>query len=282
MKVAGCINFSYNALIVTHLRGASRLQTVFRHLVTHELRYAGDCRLLGVTGDGLVYAEELHGDEDWLAQHKLSGMDGIIESVDEQQGANPNAVPFSLPADITSPVRRPCFAHLNYAGARRRGMASTERIEELVLGIGIADKIELVDFMEWSIDPLQLIGIAESVILACAAIDGGAALVCRRIRVACRLGEARMDEHGFEYNYDTLPVNLLHELAREAGGLPDLADCLQDLDDVALLRPMDCLYHQGKLYVADGGEGDDPSAIHIFKAQKRLETQCTNFGCSSL
>jgi len=84
-------------------------------------------------------------------------------------------------------------------------------------------------------------------------------IVCRRVRVAYRLREPHAD-----YDYDSLPVYLLHEVYPDDDVLA-LVDCFNDDDDVVLLRPMDCLFYDGLLYVADGGEDEDVSAIHIFE-----------------
>lgn len=233
--------------------------TLFRHLISHSLIYSGDASLLGVTHDGWIYAEELYGHDDWLAQHRLTRTGGIVESVDESSGANLDMKPLSLPDDIITPDHKSCCEALHFSGARLRGLLSEERIDEIVLPLSVADKIELVDYMEWDIDPMQLIGIAESVVLAHTRLPDETLIVCRRVRVAYRLVEPHAD-----YDYDALAVYLLHEVYPDDDVL-DLVDCLNDDDDVVLLRPMDCLFYGGLLYVADGGEDEDKSAIHIFE-----------------
>ena len=243
--------------------------TLFKHLVTHSLIYHGDCKLLGITNKGFIYAEELYGDEDWLAQHKLSVADGILETVDELAGENPAITPLSLPDDlITSPIRS-CCEVLTFRGARLRGIYSEERIDELVLPLTVDEKIEIVEFMEWDIEPMQIIGVAESVVLARTPLTAETYVVCRRVRIAYRLGK-RVDQ---SYDYDSLDMYLLHEFKPKSNTVPEWVDCLNDIDDVVLLRPMDCLYHAGRLYVADGGEDDDMSAIHVFEYQEDAEQE---------
>ena len=246
--------------------------TLFRHFLTVPLLYEGDCKLLAVTREGLIYAEELYGDEDWLAQHKISIEDGILESIDELAGDNPDITPFKLPASAILPSSKSCCDALTFTGARLQGMQSDEPIAEIVLPLSIEDKIELVDYMEWDILPMQIIGIAESVVLSHTRLADGQLMVCRRVRIAYRLTE-EADNKGVPYDYDSLDIYLLHEFDPDDDDLPELVDCLNEIEDVELLRPMDCLYHDGKLYVADGGEAGDSSAIHVFDDQEKSETE---------
>ncbi len=246
--------------------------TVFRHFMTFPLFYEGDCKLLGVNADGLIYAEELYGDDDWLAQHKISIQDGILESIDEDEGANPDIIPFQLPPNIILPTSKSCCEELKFTGARIRGLQQDEPINEIVLPLSIDDKIELVDYMEWDISPMQIMGVAESVVLSHTQLPDGLLMICRRVRIAYRLSETA-NHHGVPYDYDSLDMYLLHQFDPADDELPELVDCLNDFEDVELLRPMDCLYHDGKLYVADGGEDDDTSAIHIFDYQEKSETE---------
>ena len=243
--------------------------TLFRHLITHSLFYEGDCKLLGISNDDFIFVEELYGDEDWLAQHKISLTDGILESVDELSGDNLDVTPLELPSDIIKPNMRPCCEQLNFSGPRLRGMADAERIDELVLPLTIADKIELVDYMEWGIQPTQLIGIAENAVLSNTLGPDDMTLVCRRVRVAYRF-MADDQTNGVPQDYDSLDVYVLHEFDPAQDDLPDLVDCLNDTDGVVLLRPMDCLFYAGRLYVADGGEDEDVSAVHVFEYQEKV------------
>ena len=246
--------------------------TVFRHFITFPMLYEDDCKLLGVTLDGLIYAEELYGDEDWLAQHIISIDDGIIETIDEQSGENTDVTPFKLPNTAIVTSSKSCCDALTFTGARLRGIQRDEPIDEIVLPLSIEDKIELVDYMEWDILPMQIIGIAESVVLSHTLLPDGLLMVCRRVRIAYRLAELA-EINGVPYDYDALDIYLLHEFDPTDMELPELVDCLNDMEDVVLLRPMDCLYHDGKLYVADGGEDGDSSAIHVFDYQEKSENE---------
>jgi hypothetical protein len=242
--------------------------TIFRHSVTFPLLYESDCKLLGVTAEGLIYAEELYGDDDWLAQHKISMSNGIIDSIDELAGENLDVIPFNLPKTTIMPSSKSCCESLNFRGARLQGIQINDHIADMVLPLSIEDKIELVDFMEWDISPMQIIGVAESVVLSHTRLPDEMLLVCRRVRIAYRLTELA-EQGGIPYDYDSLDVYVLHEFDPEDDELPDLVDCLNDIEDVDLLRPMDCLYHDARLYVADGGEAGDVSAIHVFEIKEK-------------
>ena len=227
---------------------------------------------MGVTGNDFVYAEELYGDDDWLAQHKIYIYDGHMESIDEFAGENLDATPMKLPPHSAVPHSKPCCNVLTFTGARLRGIQRDEPIGEMVYPLTIEDKVELTEYMEWDILPMQIIGIAESAVLSHTSLPDETIMVCRRVRVVYRMTEPAQQD-GVPYDYDSLEVYLLHEFDPQTKELPELVDCLNDMDDVVLLRPMDCLYHNGRLYVADGGEEGDVSAIHIFDYQEKTETE---------
>lgn len=233
-------------------------------LATIELSHAGDCALLGVDRAGCVYVEELYGDHDWLAQHKISLSEGLLESVDERCGAVTLDKPLSLPALYRSPSQVNVFDHLNFTGARWHGRLADERLEDMLRDLSIAEKIALVDYLDWDIDPLRLLGVAASIVLSCCKYSDGEFLVCRRIRVAFRLPLPAQDHPGFDrdYDYDSLEVHLLHCLPADARELPDLTECLSDLD---LCRPLECMRIGQRIYLADGGEGAIKSALHVFE-----------------
>ena len=239
----------------------------FEHLHTLELDHGGDCRLLGLSGDGCIFVEELYGEDDWLAQYKLSSGSGVIESVDEGDGENKDFDPLDLPDDIQRPETRHPFDYLDFSGARLRGMAVNERIDELVQSLTIAEKIDLVADSDWGIDPMRLIGISESKILAACKLDADNHALCRRIRIAYRLPKPQRDEPGMAYDYDSFTLHVLHRLPAGAIELPDLSLCLKSTQESDLFRPQDCMYCDGVLLVADGGDEDTFSAVHVFSSK---------------
>ena len=242
-----------------------------RHLATIELSHSGDCALLGIGHDGLVYVEELYGEHDWLAQHKLSLGDGLVKSVDEYYGTESVDTTLQMPERLHRPQRIRDLDHLNFSGARRRGLMVDERIEDLVRPLSIAEKVELVEYLDWDIDPLRLLGIADSIILSCCHVDDDVFVVCRRTRIAYRLTQATRDDRGLDFDYDSNEINLLHGLQVDAKELPVLTECLADFD---LCRPLDCMAVDGKLYIADGGEDEIRSALHVFE----IGTSCGSTG----
>ncbi len=245
-------------------------------LTTIELSHAGDCALLGVDREGFIYVEELYGEHDWLAQHKISLSEGLLETVDEQCGTVPAPAPLPLPELYVTPSKTTVFNHLDFSGARWRGTMADERIESLVRDLSIAEKIALLDYLDWEIDPLRLLGVAESIVLSCCPYYDGDFLLCRRIRVAFRLPAAQRDDHDLDCDYDSIEVHLLHRLPADALELPDLRECLTYFD---LCRPLDCMRVDGKFYLADGGEGAIKCALHVFeietsddREQREIET----------
>ena len=162
------------------------------------------------------------------------------------------------------PDGRDDFQQLDFAGGRRRGLAASERVDDLTRRLTISEKIELVDYLELDLDPARLIGIAESRIRAACQFEDSLCIVCRRVRIAFRLPKPRTDPGGLTYDYDSIPLYLLHPLSVTAEELPDLETCLRFTLETDMYRPQDCMRWQGKLIVADGGDESVSSALHVF------------------
>ncbi len=239
---------------------SSRLE----HLATFELDRAGDCQIIGVDDAGNIFVEEIYGDDDLLAQYHLCKSEGRLAAVDEGDRAEGDSIPLALPHNILRPSRARRFQHLDFGGARRRGLAALERVNDLTRRLTMMEKIQLVEYLELDIDPGGLIGMAESRIIAACRISNAHWIVCRRMRIAYRLPKLRSDSLGRTYDYDSIPVYLLHPLADLAQELPDLDTCLRWTQEAELYRPQDCMTWRDKLLVADGGDDDVPSALHIF------------------
>lgn len=235
-----------------------------KHKTTFELDHAGDCQIVGLDDAGNIFVEEIYGDDDLLAQYQLSMSGARVKTVDEGDCAEGESVSLTLPHDIERPSRAREFQHLDFAGARRRGLAASERVDEITRRLTMMEKTDLVDYLELDIDPGRVIGMAESRIISACRIDSAHWIVCRRIRAAYRLPKLRADSRGRAYDYDSIPICLLHPLADLAQELPDLETCLRWTLDADLYRPQDCMTWRGKLIVADGGDEDVPSALHIF------------------
>jgi hypothetical protein len=226
------------------------------------LAHHGDCALLGLTPALEVYAEEIYGADGWLAQRALRFDGSVSAQMDEQAGQ----APLSLPAVLTAPQPPRHTLALNFSGPRWRGLRATDRIDDMVYPLPLAAKISLVKRLGLDLPPPLLLGLAESRVLAEAALAPGCWLVCRRVRLAYALAQPRRDHDGLPYDYDTLPLYLLH------GWLPDgdSGDLLPDAafggpPGAALRRPLDCLAAHGWLLVADGGTPEQRAAVHIWR-----------------
>lgn len=236
-------------------------------ITTLLLKHNGDCNLLGVAPDMTVYVEEVYGDEGWLAQHALRLDGSTVSSVDENNGAAGDLAPLTLPDAITKPKTGWHTMALNFAGPRHRGMRSPERTDELVHPLSIQEKMTLVKQLKLDVAPPMLLGIAESYVLAeCQIASPSLYFVCRRVRLALALGEERLDDDNQPYDYDTVVVHLAHFY--ECGSDLTLGEILDGLTGAPLHRPMDCLLYGDHLFIADGGAGDRPSAIHVWRVEQ--------------
>lgn len=230
------------------------------------LRHHGDCTLLGVTRDLTIYAEEIYGDDGLIAQHALTVEGTTLATVDEAESDDAELHPLDLPPDAIK--AKTCWQTmaLNFAGPRHRGMREPERTSDLVRPLSIQEKMALVNHLQLDVLPPLLLGIAESYVLAEAQIIApNLYFVCRRVRLAVALTEAQTDADGYPYDYDTLVFYIAHFYRRDEE--PNLINILADLVSTSLRRPMDCLRVGDRLFIADGGEADHPSAIHVWQLE---------------
>lgn len=224
---------------------------------TLQLAHCGDCALLGVDSACRVAVEEIYGD--WLAQHLYNSDGTLIESRDEQDGANPDFRPFTMSDDSVVPPKVERAVILNYTAGRWRGLREEDRITEIVQPLSVSEKMALTPYRI----PGSILGIAESYVLAEAALTPGLLLVCRRVRIAHAVALQR-DADGLPYDYDTYTLHLTQWLE------PTADDAPLDQGIIKLAeRPMDLLFEGQRLYVADGG---DPismraSALHTFTVE---------------
>ena len=238
------------------------------YLMTLPLRHDGDCSLLGVTTDGSVYVEEMYGDG-WLAQHAFAPDGRLLATVDEDSGTNHDPEPLALPADLATPQPGWHTVTFNFAGPRHRGLREPERMADVVQPISIQDKMALVGAYRLPTTPPMLLGLAESFVLAEAPLHPpDLFVVCRRIRLAYALPSPRADADNSPYDYDTFVLYLAHvvDRTREPTGL--IPDTEMSLPGATLQRPMDCLVHAGRLYVADGGGEARPACVHVWQVTR--------------
>ncbi|MBL8146170.1 MAG: hypothetical protein JNL34_07280 [Anaerolineae bacterium] len=225
-----------------------------------KLPHAGGVLLLALDGNRL-WAEEMYGDQ-WMAQHCLDLDGGIIESADEDAGRAANLKPLSVPADSLAPRRAWAAMRLNYTGPRHRGLREEDRLTDILHAISVADKFALAGWL--NLPPPAVLGVAESYVLAeCPLAAPDDLLLCRRLRVAVAVPR-QMGDDGLPFDYETRAIFVLQRWTA-GDDEPPLESALAGLGGVPLRRPMDCLRRGDRLYVAEGGETDQPSAISIIE-----------------
>ena len=238
---------------------------------TTELHHTGDCSILGIGEDGTAYAEELYGDDGWLAQHAISPDGVIAASVDELDGTALPLLPLSIPEGAIAPSRVWHTMSLNYAGPRHRGLRGLERVDELVRTLSVEDKMTLAKRLPMNISPHMLIGLAESYVLSEAqVIHPDWFIVCRRIRFAYALGEEKIDRDGLPYDYDTCVLHVSHPFNRGEDEIRLTAGVVDDFFGKPMYRPMDCALVGEQLYIGDGGDRDSGrvSRVHVLKIDR--------------
>jgi hypothetical protein len=238
----------------------------FQYLHTFPLRHQGDCSFLGVSPDMTLYVEEVYGSEGWLAQHALSYDGTVLETIDESDGKAQDLTPLRLPDDLIEPHRGWHTMALNFTGPRHRGLRGPARLDDLVRPISVQEKFALVQRLKLDILPSMLLGLAESYVMAEASIVyPNLFLVCRRLRLACALPEEQVDEENEPYDYDTLVRYAAHVFDTSADQELALSESFRDLPGASFQRPMDCMIYKEHVFIADGGEAERSSVIHVWR-----------------
>lgn len=234
---------------------------------TLPLKHGGDCNLLGVTPDLLIYVEEVYG-EGWLAQHALDLNGAVHQSMDEDEGRQTAITPLELPDDAQRPLTGWHTMKLNFAGPRHRGMRGSERLLDLVRTLSIQEKMLVIDRLGLNTPPPLLFGLAESYVLAETPVhEPNLYIICRRLRLAYGLAEETTDAEGQPYDYDTRVLYAAHFYDRSQELDPPMDAVLDGLPGAPLHRPMDCLIAGGHLFVADGGGDARLNAVHIWRIE---------------
>lgn len=237
-------------------------------ITTLRFKHKGDCTLLGVSPEHVIYVEEIYGEDSWVAQHAV-GLDGqFIASVDEDYGNSAGIVTLHLPDDLARPQPGEKAIGLNFVGPRHRGLREPERVRDVVHPLSMQMKMQLVNRLGMTILPPTILGLAESYVLSEAQlVPPDLFVVCRRVRIAYALPEVKQDENNQPYDYDTIELYIAHLYDRETQDEVLAEDALTGLPDVRLIRPMDCLVCDGRLFVADGGAADVESAVHVWQIE---------------
>lgn len=238
---------------------------MLNYLKSFLLQHNGDCYLLGVTPALTVYVQEIFGDDDQLAQHALTFDGGLLASADETRNAASDFAPLYLPPDLVRPMFVRHAQGLNYSGPRQRGLREQERIIDVVRALEVPTRIRLSQ--QTGIPMPLILGIAESRVLAEALLaPPDTYLVCRRLRIAYALPEPQRDTSRQWYDYDTLTIfaaHLYNPTRHDVELSPD--EVFAGLPGVQLNRPMDCIVCHQHLFIADGGDTNRTSQIHIWR-----------------
>jgi hypothetical protein len=229
---------------------------------SYALHYPEDCHFLGVTPSGDWYVEEYYAGGFW-AQHGYTSEGRLLSSADD--GINAAAQPLSLPPDLIPPATLHAVRSLHYVGGRYRGLREAERLSDWVLSLPLMEKIPLVTALSGHLTLPQLVGIAESRVLAAAPLpQTGHYIVCRCVRLARLWSTPQIDSDGLPYDYDTFPLYIAHLYDANYDSAPPLHEALRGLANIRLHRPLDCIAHQDRVYLADGGDGQRLSRVVIY------------------
>lgn len=227
------------------------------------LKHKGDCHFIGISEQGTIYVDEIYGEADWLAQYAFRFDGTLVASSDEFSGESDGLFP--IPTNLAKPLKVEHLGHLNFGGARLRGMRDEDRIQDMVQPLSISEKMALSNRL--NIPPMRLLGIAESRVLAQAQMNEGTQYVlCRRLKIAYTLPERKLDVDKLPYDYDTLILHIAY-LYDAAADEFDLAETLNPFPGVNLNRPMDCMVWQNWLLIVDGGGETLPSAVHLWQVK---------------
>lgn len=238
---------------------------MFTHLHTIHLHHAEDCALLGYDPENKrLYIEEIY--DGWLAQHIIDTDGNFIQTADEDHGDAPIIDPFTLPDTLIKPTPSIISESLTFAGARLHGTQEHDRIKDIVQPLSLSEKMQLAPRLD-DVRPLHIIGIAENHIYSEALVQKpNLYLIVNRLRIAHVVRESQIDPAKIPYDYDVQTLHQL-QLLNTRDEFPRYT-AYYDMPNVSLVRPMDCLVVGELLFIADGGNHDTPSRIHIWTLEQ--------------
>lgn len=217
--------------------------TAFKYYQAINLSEDGDCYLLGMDWEGDMWCEIITPDDELIRFKICQGSICEIERETETEIA-----PFSLD-DGFKPNSMPTVHPLNSKAPRLRGIREEDRISEWVQPLTIMEKMTIIERLKLSVSPMQMLGIADSTVLSYAELPDGTQIVCRRVRLAYALPQMNYDP--YPYDYDNLPIYVIHRYDPMNDELPSWETMLGDFAGVSLQRPTDCLLSPAHLVVAD-------------------------------
>jgi hypothetical protein len=203
-----------------------------------------------------------------MAQHALR-LDGtLLALVDENDGQNTMILPINLPDDVAKPKTGWHTMDLNFMGARHRGIRRLERITDVAQPLSLEDKALVAGRL--NVPAPTILGLAESYVLAeIELVHPSVFFVCRRLRVVYALQEEQTDAQKETYDYDSRVLYAAHVYDRSQDVKPTLRESLSGLAGIPLHRPMDCLLAYNHLLIADGGEDERMSQVHVWRVENQ-------------
>lgn len=227
------------------------------------LKHYDKCYLIAVDKLGNIYVEEYY-DETYIAQHIISAEGEIVESIDENYGKT-EIIPFDIAENTTLP-NNPLHHPLNYSGMRFKGLRAEEKVAEWVKALPMIEKMPLLQALKLTISPMMIFGIVESRVLSESYYSDTETIICRRIQLLRALPEIQFDDDGLPYDYDTITFHVIQIYDHETETSTPLHESIQHFSEIS--RPMDCIYYEDRLILANAGDSKNPAEVHIFQFQE--------------
>ncbi len=227
------------------------------------LKHSDKCYLIAIDLLRNIYVEEYY-DEAYIAQHSISAEGELLKSIDENYGKS-EISPLKIPENAILP-QNPLDHPLNFTGMRFRGMREEEKVMEWVKPLSVMEKMPLLQALQLTISPMMIFGIAESRVLSETKFSATETILCRRIRLLQALAEVQLDEAGLPYDYDTITFQVIQSYDTETETASPFLASIQYFSELS--QPMDCIYSDGRLIVANAGDDNNPAAVHIFQYQE--------------
>ena len=222
------------------------------------LSHVSDVSLLAATEDA-AWVEEMYGDL-WVAQHQVDFEAGVIASADEDEGRATHLKPLDIPPEAFAPRRAWAALNLNLAGARQRGLREEDRLTDVLRPLSVADKFAVADWL--GVPAPALLGLAERYVLAeCPLTAPDDLLLCLRLRFAVAVPR-HTEPDGFACDYESR-VGYVMQRWHAGDDAPPFEASLNGLPGVPVHRPMDIQRLGDRLLVAEGGDGERPSALCV-------------------
>lgn len=230
---------------------------------TIPLWHSGTCRLLGISpAPHSIYAEEVYGEGNWIAQYGFHRDGTLIGVADEAHGENPQIEALALPDSLKVPSTGWVSMTLNLGGAPTQGSIDQERIRQIARGLKTPEK-EMLIARGWLPEvPLnEILGIIGSYVMAEAQITRGLYWIIRQLRVAVMAGDNEYTTYEFPVLHRYTPSEPNQSLHHSVLDESELG--------VMITRPADLVMRDDLLVIADAGAGDAGrvSTLHLWQIE---------------